>query len=339
MLSHINNLYKNIIKKINNFLQLEIIIAQKDCIDANSCIAIKKKLNNKFTIIYIFTEDIEIMKYLSFYNKIYFLASFLIKINFIFINVIPNDIYKMVKYYLNTSTKFEFYDQHKSNRNKIDNLYKYKITENKNLNIYFKPNCIYGNTKLFVDYYKYKLTYDQILFFNNIAACHVWNSDHFPDFIFFKIGVNYFSYINNVGMLSDKLLWEISFDSNTSIYYFVKYGKLWYNNILKILNKFINEKKIITYDNYKIIIIDYKELIEPYCNMRMSSVIIYYCNSLSNPCFNTIAIIKNDNVLLKTIKNNNIDLSLLTNNCDGYGDKYMANCKLNNLYKTLNIVN
>lgn len=337
MLSHINNFYKNTIKKINNFLQLEIIIAQKDCLDANTCIAIKKKLNNKFTIIYTFTEDIEIMKILSFYNKIYFLASFLIKINFIFINIIPNDINKMVNYYLNTSAIFNFYDQHRSNKDKIDNLYLYKITENKNINIYFKPNSIFGNTKLFIDYYKNQLTYDQILFFNNIAACHAWNSDYFPDFIFFKFGINYFSYINNVATLSNTLLWEISFDNNTSLYYFVKYGKLWYNNIFKILNKFINEKKIITYDNYKIIIIDYKKLIEPYCNMRMSSVLIHYCNSLSNPCFNTIAIIKNNNVLLKIIKNNNIDLSLLIDNCNGYGNKNLGKCKLKNLYKILNI--
>jgi oligoribonuclease NrnB/cAMP/cGMP phosphodiesterase (DHH superfamily) len=128
-------------------------------------------------------------------------------------------------------------------------------------------------------------------------------------------------------MLSPDLIWNISNEGEIAIDLFVNDGIKWYNIMKEYLTNLFENQLIINYEIYKIIVINSKNLPPPYCDMYITPAITYYCNSLKDPAFNTIAIYGDGTgISLRRLDNCDVDVSILAKQLGGGGHKAAAGC-------------
>ena len=208
------------------------------------------------------------------FNIIIWLLSFIITIKIIFADIIVADIYEFVEYYKNTSIQFEIYDHHHTQIELVKNLEHEMFN---NLMINFEPELKYGATYLIMKKYESYLTKEQILFYTKLAACDMWNLEEFPELNYFIFGLNNFCYLNNVEMIDYNVLWNLSFDGDFCIKMFVNQGLVFYSEAKIILDEWINNNLLIyKYNEITILLINIKDLPNPYNGMRnMVSLLSY----------------------------------------------------------------
>ena len=160
----------------------------------------------------------------------------------------------------------------------------------------------------------------------------MWNIEEFPELNYFIFGLNDFCYLNNIDMIGYDVLWNLSFDGDFSINKFVNQGLVFYSNAKIILDKWINNNNlsIYKYNEINILLINIKDLPNPYNKMRnMVSLLSYYLKD--NNTINVLATYNNTNYISLRCINSDVDVSELAKICDGGGHKKASGCKLDKL--------
>jgi hypothetical protein len=157
--------------------------------------------NNKY-----FLDNNFFLKYFYFYLGLFF------KINFIFIDYLPDDFSDIVFFYKNTMIRYEIYDNYNKYKEYIDVIYDDKISYNSNL----------------LDNFKDKLTDEQFNFYKTLENANNENikDNNIKQFLYgfyhyFHI-LNNFNHFSNDDIINN--IWESSFDGNLVIDMCIKKG-------------------------------------------------------------------------------------------------------------------
>jgi hypothetical protein len=318
----------------------QLIIGHRDCLDGHSCISIVKNKDENISFIYTIEPNTEIMKYLYYLKWIIYFASFIFNIKIYILDVLPIDIVKFI-HFCNKNVYFEIHEHHKSNNNLINEI---KLLNLTNVEINYYPELPFGATLSLVKKYSNCLDLDQINFYTKIAACDMWNDTEFPDFIYFVFGIHSLCNIKNIKMLNYDTIWYLSFYNNEIINYLTSSGKKWYSRIEKKIKNI--PKNIIKYNDYIILLINTSIL---NIDKSVSSNNITTCISwfIKNNIeefqdINTIAIYnENENNNSMSLRrninsiNNDIDVSVLAQICNGGGHRNAAGCNKKKFFEII----
>ena len=321
-----------------NKSQTDVIFYHKDCADGTMCCSLWLLNNKKSTkFLYPIQPSYDIIVFFSNELKKYKRLLKTNKINFIFLDVIPLNIYKFI-ISLDKEINIIIIDHHIGNTEAIES-----IKNLPNVTVNFQPDSLYGATKQVLDTIDI-LSQPQIDFAIKIAAMDMWNRDEYIDVNYLNFGIKYYCYKKKIRMLSPESFIEFSYHGNKAIEYFVKIGKEWFSKteafILKKFNKM--EFKSVKYKNYNIGIVNLSNIFDKskYSNQKsfMSGVICIMVEKdtkLKNNIFgkeiNTLAFVNNSSVSLRIISdpNKELDMNFLAKKiCRGGGHKSASGCSL-----------
>ena len=335
------NYYKNNIYNHND-KDLDIIFYHKDCADGTMCSSLwlLNNVNNSIeSHLYPIQPSSNMNDYYK-YKRQYERLLEKRKINFIFLDIVPLNIYNFIKS-LDKRISIVIVDHHIGNTETVESLRKLP-----NITIDFQPNSLYGATKQVLDRFRMILSKPQIEFAIKIAAMDMWNRNEYIDVNNLNFGIKYYCYKKKIRMLSPDSFIDFSYHGNEAIEYFVKIGKEWFNKteafILKQFNKKKYELRTVNYKNYNIGIVNLSNIFDKskYSDQKsfMSGVICIMVEKdtkLKDKFFgkevNTLAFVNNNSVSLRIISdpNKELDMDFLAKKiCRGGGHKAAAGCSL-----------
>ncbi len=275
------------------------------------------------------------------------------KINFIFLDVVPQKINDFIYLLTNISSNISItiIDHHIGNKETIDAI----NHQMANVNINFKPKSLYGAAKQVVDILirQNRLTKKQIDFSVKIAAMDMWNTKEYSDVNYIHYGISYYCFKRNKKMLSPDEFIQFSYNGLKSIEFFVKLGKKWYSKAEKYTIRKLEKMKTIKtiiYDKYIIGVIELDKLFSNGQYIKQTSIMSnLFCfmlikkpllkNKFFGKKMNTLAFIKGGGVSLRLIsEDSTLNMDYLAKKiCGGGGHKPAAGCSLNYFMATVKL--
>lgn len=200
------NFILNIINLINN---IEIIFTKKN-IDNISSISILQNKSKNIIICHLIYNNFLLIQYYIYLLYFYYIIGFFVKLKFMLIDCEETEIVETLKFFNKTNHEFIIITKNKSD------IFLEKINSNIKL-INIKEDLLNN----YIKFYEVNLTNDQLIFYNKISFVSNPNNLVNNDILFLK-GINKFIEKKYFTIL---LLWEISYEGETSIDIFIEDGK------------------------------------------------------------------------------------------------------------------
>jgi len=346
-------------EKPSNINLADIIFYHENCPDGTlSCALWLKQITGKKHI-YPIQPSTNVLLFFPFKNFIRYS-----KINIVFLDVVPSDIFKFCNKILNynkmrqgSHITITIVDHHVGNIDKIQKLKKLSKTD---IIINFEPNSLYGAAKQVIDLLGQKilgktiLTKKQIEFSIPIAAMDMWNRDAFKDVNYLNFGLKYYCFKNNIKMFTINQFDEMMDDGMIPINYFVDIGKKWYDKAYNYIVRLFSTARVkklleynITFEEYNIVIVDLAKIFNKGEYMKQKSNMVvtlsfmledkFIKNRLLGSNVNTIAFLNSGGVSLRSIDNNKkLDMNYLADKlCKGGGHVKAAGCNAELFLKSI----
>jgi len=200
------NFILNIINLINN---IEIIFTKKN-IDNISSISILQNKSKNIIICHLIYNNFLLIQYYIYLLYFYYIIGFFVKLKFMLIDCEETEIVETLKFFNKTNHEFIIITKNKSD------IFLEKI--NSNIKLININEDLLNN---YIKFYEVNLTNDQLIFYNKISFVSNPNNLVNNDILFLK-GINKFIEKKYFTIL---LLWEISYEGETSIDIFIEDGK------------------------------------------------------------------------------------------------------------------
>ena len=197
---------------------IDIIFTEQDNVNGIAYTVIKKYLDNKINFINFVDNKIFLNKSFTYTKWFYLLMSYFVKINLIFVDIIPVNIYDILSFFKGTSITIEIVTNNKTYDN-IINL----IRENSNysnVTICYDPESNLGVANNMIVKYNNDLVDPQKIFFNKIASYNSNQSNMPNELIYFINGITKY----NNKMLKSDIMWYISYEGEIAVDLFTSDG-------------------------------------------------------------------------------------------------------------------